>query len=85
VAERQSLMKVPAFDVRPRRDRIIDGLSFFRMTGETVQMAAQKSADPIWVCGGCGAPLAVGMQPGQMLGRVLRCGKCRSYNRVEMA
>jgi ribosomal protein S27AE len=55
------------------------------MTGETVQMAAQKSADPIWVCGGCGAPLAVGMQPGQMLGRVLRCGKCRSYNRVEMA
>jgi hypothetical protein len=84
VAERHTLMKIPAFDVRPQRVKILDGLRLFRMTGETVQMAAQKRPDPVWTCGGCGSPLAVGIQPGQLLGRVLRCGKCRSYNRVEI-
>jgi hypothetical protein len=85
VAERHTLMKIAAFEVRPQQVKILDGLSLFRMTGETVQMAAQQRPEPVWTCGGCGSALAVGIQPGQLLGRVLRCGRCRSYNRVEIA
>jgi len=84
MAEQYRLTKIPAFEVRPPRDKVLDGLTFFELTGETVQLAAQHQSDPVWCCGECDSALAVGIQPAQMTGRVLRCGKCRSYNRVEM-
>jgi len=77
------LTKVPAFEVHPRRDTILDGLGAFKTAGETILVASQQAMEPIWVCGGCDAPLAVGTSPGQLIKRVLRCGKCRSYNRAE--
>jgi hypothetical protein len=83
VAERHKLIKIPAFEVRPPHDRVLDGRTFFELTGETVQMAAEKETESIWTCGGCDAPLAVGIQSSQLLSRVLRCGTCRSYNRIE--
>lgn len=32
------------------------------------------------VCGNCGAPLAAGLQSGQIRNIVLRCSQCRAYN-----
>ncbi len=84
MAERETLTKIPASGVRPRQDKLVDGLSLFRTTGETILMAARERTDPVWVCGECESPLAVGMEPARLLGRVMRCGKCRSYNRVEL-
>ncbi len=39
MAEQQRLKKVPAFDVHPRRDTILDGLRAFKTTGETILVA----------------------------------------------
>jgi hypothetical protein len=80
--EQQRLTKVPAFEVHPWRDTILDGLGAFETTGETVLVASQQAIEPSWICGGCDAPLAVGTPPRQLVKRVLRCGKCRSYNRA---
>ena len=81
--EQQRLTKVPAFEVHPRRDTILDGLRAFNTTGETILVASPQAMAPTWVCGGCDAPLAVGPTPDQLTKRVLRCGRCRSYNRAE--
>jgi hypothetical protein len=83
MVEQQRLTKVPAFEVHPWRDIILDGLGAFKTTGETILVASEQAMEPIWVCGGCDAPLAIGTSPRQLIKRVLRCGKCRSYNRAE--
>ena len=76
-------MKIPAFEVLPRRDEILDGLTFFELTGETVQLAAEQNTDPFGSAAVAMRPLRSGSIPIELLGRVLRCGKCRSYNRIE--
>jgi DNA-directed RNA polymerase subunit RPC12/RpoP len=37
-------------------------------------------ADLSYDCGTCGAPLAVGVRPGQLSNLVLQCSDCKSFN-----
>lgn len=37
-------------------------------------------ADLSYDCGTCGAPLAVGVRPGQLSNLVLQCSHCKSFN-----
>lgn len=36
--------------------------------------------EPVWLCGQCGAKLAVGVTRGQLMDAVLVCLNCGSYN-----
>jgi hypothetical protein len=36
--------------------------------------------EPVWLCGGCAAKLAVGLTRGQLMDAVLVCASCGSYN-----
>ncbi len=40
------------------------------------------SADTDYICGACRTPIAIGVSQGQLVGLVLKCGKCQSYNAI---
>ena len=46
----------------------------------SVMIHVAHAVEPVWHCGSCGAPLMIGVQPGQILAIVLRCPACRAYN-----
>ena len=40
----------------------------------------EAGVDLSYDCGACGAPLAYGVRPGQLVNLVLQCGRCGAYN-----
>ncbi|MGZ4970821.1 MAG: SEC-C metal-binding domain-containing protein [Methylobacter sp.] len=57
-----------------------DTRTVFEKTGDGTILFQGCDTNIALVCGGCGAPLAEGLEPSQFKGIILRCKQCMAYN-----